>query len=209
MHALNVDGARNVLQMEADLRVPKIVHTRTVGVFGNTRGMIVDEGYRIGRERIKRKGIWAGSRVRLSKCFASAGVRNEKAKKAMTNSPNAITQTIELNLAWQNRDGKVTAQFEVQIRDRTEPPSVPKYRVELVTFRAARWWDNACDNCGTELQTELPAALQPQVARLLGSTLSIPPSILDNKLTYYIDPPRWNRRADSFWVCGGAIKFGL
>lgn len=48
MRAINVDGARNVLQMAADLGVPKIVHTSTVGVFGNTHGMIVDETYRIG-----------------------------------------------------------------------------------------------------------------------------------------------------------------
>lgn len=46
MRAINVDGARNVLQMAADLGVPKIVHTSTVGVFGNTRGKIVNESYR-------------------------------------------------------------------------------------------------------------------------------------------------------------------
>src|SRR5215213_3175329 len=43
MRAINVDGARHVLQMAAELGVPKIIHTSTVGVFGNTRGKIVDE----------------------------------------------------------------------------------------------------------------------------------------------------------------------
>lgn len=46
MRAINVDGARNVLYMAADLGVPKIIHTSTVGVFGNTHGKIVDETYR-------------------------------------------------------------------------------------------------------------------------------------------------------------------
>lgn len=45
MRAINVDGARNVLQMAAELGVPKIIHTSTVGVFGNTRGKLVDETY--------------------------------------------------------------------------------------------------------------------------------------------------------------------
>lgn len=45
MRAINVDGARNVLQMAAELGVPKIIHTSTVGVFGNTHHKIVDETY--------------------------------------------------------------------------------------------------------------------------------------------------------------------
>lgn len=45
MRAVNVDGARNVLETAAELGVPKIIHTSTVGVFGNTRGQIVDESY--------------------------------------------------------------------------------------------------------------------------------------------------------------------
>lgn len=47
MRSINVDGARNVLQMAAELGVPKIIHTSTVGVFGNTHGKIPDETYRI------------------------------------------------------------------------------------------------------------------------------------------------------------------
>lgn len=45
MRAINVDGARNVLQMAAELGVPKIIHTSTIGVFGNTHGESVDEKY--------------------------------------------------------------------------------------------------------------------------------------------------------------------
>lgn len=47
MRAINVEGTRNVLQVAAELGVSKIVYTSTAGVFGNTRGKIVDETYRI------------------------------------------------------------------------------------------------------------------------------------------------------------------
>ncbi len=50
MQAINVDGARNTLELAAEMGVPKIVHTSTVGVFGNTHGKIVDESYRALRE---------------------------------------------------------------------------------------------------------------------------------------------------------------
>ncbi|HTP00109.1 MAG TPA: NAD-dependent epimerase/dehydratase family protein [Anaerolineales bacterium] len=46
MQAINVEGARTVLEMAAELGVPKILHTSTVGVFGNTHGQLVDESYR-------------------------------------------------------------------------------------------------------------------------------------------------------------------
>ncbi len=46
MRAINVDGARTVLELAAHLGVPKILHTSTVGVFGNTRGQLVDESFR-------------------------------------------------------------------------------------------------------------------------------------------------------------------
>lgn len=46
MHAVNVDGTRNVLETAAELGVPHIIHTSTVGVFGNTHGLVVDESYR-------------------------------------------------------------------------------------------------------------------------------------------------------------------
>jgi nucleoside-diphosphate-sugar epimerase len=48
MHRINVEGTRQVLELAAGLGVPKIVHTSTVGVFGNTRGQLVDETYRAG-----------------------------------------------------------------------------------------------------------------------------------------------------------------
>ena len=47
MHAINVEGARNALEVAAELGVPKIIHTSTVAVFGNTRGDIADESYRV------------------------------------------------------------------------------------------------------------------------------------------------------------------
>lgn len=50
MRAINVDGARNVLQLAAELDVPKIIHTSTVGVFGNTQGKIVDETFKCDKE---------------------------------------------------------------------------------------------------------------------------------------------------------------
>lgn len=52
MQAINVDGARHVMEAAIDLGVPKIVHTSTVGVFGNTHGKIVDETYRIEKDEL-------------------------------------------------------------------------------------------------------------------------------------------------------------
>jgi nucleoside-diphosphate-sugar epimerase len=46
MYRVNVEGAREVLELAAELGVPKIVHTSTVGVFGNTHGRLVDETYK-------------------------------------------------------------------------------------------------------------------------------------------------------------------
>jgi nucleoside-diphosphate-sugar epimerase len=52
MWAINVDGARNTLELAAELGVRKIIHTSTVGVFGNTRGRVVDETYRVDKEAL-------------------------------------------------------------------------------------------------------------------------------------------------------------
>jgi nucleoside-diphosphate-sugar epimerase len=41
----NVDGTRNVLQTACDLNIRRVVYTSTVGVFGDTRGHLVDETY--------------------------------------------------------------------------------------------------------------------------------------------------------------------
>jgi nucleoside-diphosphate-sugar epimerase len=46
MRRINVEGTRQVLELAAELGVPKIIYTSTVGVFGNTRGQLVDETYR-------------------------------------------------------------------------------------------------------------------------------------------------------------------
>ncbi|HYO25114.1 MAG TPA: NAD-dependent epimerase/dehydratase family protein [Lacipirellulaceae bacterium] len=43
---VNVDGTRNTLELATELGAEKIVYTSTVGVFGNTKGQLVDESYR-------------------------------------------------------------------------------------------------------------------------------------------------------------------
>ena len=52
MAAINVDGARNVFEAAIAAGVSRILHTSTVGVFGNTHGKIVDETYRINKQRL-------------------------------------------------------------------------------------------------------------------------------------------------------------
>lgn len=47
MQAINVDGARHTFEVAVELGVPRIVHTSTVGVFGNTHGKCPDESYRV------------------------------------------------------------------------------------------------------------------------------------------------------------------
>ena len=46
MHAANVGGTETVLDAAAAAGVPRIVHVSTVNAFGDTRGAVVDEGYR-------------------------------------------------------------------------------------------------------------------------------------------------------------------
>jgi nucleoside-diphosphate-sugar epimerase len=41
----NVDGTRHVLETARELGIPRIVYTSTVGVFGDTKGRLVDETY--------------------------------------------------------------------------------------------------------------------------------------------------------------------
>ena len=43
--AINVGGTRNVLGLAHELGVPRIVYTSTVGVFGDTKGQMVNESY--------------------------------------------------------------------------------------------------------------------------------------------------------------------
>jgi dihydroflavonol-4-reductase len=52
MHAVNVDGARNVFETAVELGVPKIVHASTLAIFGNTHGRVPDEAYRIGKQAL-------------------------------------------------------------------------------------------------------------------------------------------------------------
>ena len=42
---INVEGTRNVLGLAHELGIPKIVYTSTVGVFGDTKGQLVNEEY--------------------------------------------------------------------------------------------------------------------------------------------------------------------
>ncbi len=46
MEIVNVGGTRKVLRLAYELGVPKIVYTSTVNVFGDTKGVLVDETYR-------------------------------------------------------------------------------------------------------------------------------------------------------------------
>jgi len=42
---INIEGTRNVLETARDLKIPRVVYVSTIGVFGDTRGEIVDESY--------------------------------------------------------------------------------------------------------------------------------------------------------------------
>jgi nucleoside-diphosphate-sugar epimerase len=44
---INVGGTRNVLELAFELGVPKIIYTSTIAVFGDTKGRLVDETYRM------------------------------------------------------------------------------------------------------------------------------------------------------------------
>jgi len=49
---VNVDGTRNVLELMQALGIPRGVYTSTVGVFGDTKGQLVDESYRADGRRM-------------------------------------------------------------------------------------------------------------------------------------------------------------
>jgi dihydroflavonol-4-reductase len=46
MEKVNVGGTRKVLNLAQELRIPRIVFSSTISVFGDTRGELVDESYR-------------------------------------------------------------------------------------------------------------------------------------------------------------------
>lgn len=46
-YRINVDGTRNVLELMDELDIPKGVYTSTLAVFGDTKGKVVDETYRM------------------------------------------------------------------------------------------------------------------------------------------------------------------
>lgn len=43
--AINVAGTRKVLRLAVELKIPKIIYSSTIAVFGDTRGQLVDESY--------------------------------------------------------------------------------------------------------------------------------------------------------------------
>ena len=45
MHDANVEGTRRVIDASVDAGVPRVVYVSTVGVFGDTKGEVVDETY--------------------------------------------------------------------------------------------------------------------------------------------------------------------
>ncbi len=45
MALVNVEGTRNVLELAYELGIPKIIHTSSLIVFGNTEGRLVDESF--------------------------------------------------------------------------------------------------------------------------------------------------------------------
>ncbi len=45
MYRVNVEGTRNVMEAALQASVPKIVHTSSTVVFGDTQGRVVDEGF--------------------------------------------------------------------------------------------------------------------------------------------------------------------
>jgi dihydroflavonol-4-reductase len=47
MEVVNVVGTRNVLELAQYLKIPKIIYTSTVSVFGDTQGIIYDETVRV------------------------------------------------------------------------------------------------------------------------------------------------------------------
>jgi nucleoside-diphosphate-sugar epimerase len=47
---INVDGTRNVLELMRELQIPKGIYTSTLAVFSDTKGQIVDETFRNGRD---------------------------------------------------------------------------------------------------------------------------------------------------------------
>ena len=64
MKAVNVDGARNVFESAMEAGVPKIVHTSTAGVHGNTKGRMVDETHRIPFEALKSSTLYEQTKWR-------------------------------------------------------------------------------------------------------------------------------------------------
>lgn len=87
MQAINVDGARHTLELAAELGVPHILHTSTVGVFGNTRGQIVDETYRVGKEEMSSEY----ERTKWAAHYEIAEVLQKKGAPVIILQPGGVT----------------------------------------------------------------------------------------------------------------------
>lgn len=103
MQAINVNGARNTLEVAADLGVPRILHTSTVGVFGNTGGKVVDEAFRAERTTLGSEY----ERTKWSAHYEVAVPLQEKGAPVIILQPGGVTgrgdtsphvQTIDLFL---------------------------------------------------------------------------------------------------------------
>lgn len=87
MRAVNVDGARNVLETAAELGVPKIIHTSTVGVFGNTHGKIVDESYHGNKAEMNSEY----ERTKYEAHYEAAVPLQEKGAPVIITQPGGVT----------------------------------------------------------------------------------------------------------------------
>jgi nucleoside-diphosphate-sugar epimerase len=64
MEAVNVEGARNVFETALEVSVPRIVHTSTAGVHGDTKGNMVDETHRIPLEQLRSSTLYEQTKWR-------------------------------------------------------------------------------------------------------------------------------------------------
>lgn len=87
MQAINVDGARHTLELAAELGVPKIIHTSTVGVFGNTHGHIVDETYRVSKEEMSSEY----ERTKWAAHYEVAEALQKKGAPVIITQPGGVT----------------------------------------------------------------------------------------------------------------------
>jgi nucleoside-diphosphate-sugar epimerase len=64
MEAVNVQGARNVFKTALEASVPRIVHTSTAGIHGDTKGNMVDETHWIPLEQLRSSTLYEQTKWR-------------------------------------------------------------------------------------------------------------------------------------------------